>query len=70
MSYIGYKQLMTDIKRQTNMNKSIFSGTEFLTFYCDCFRFTPAAVAHWLERLPREREVVGSIPDRVIQKTL
>ena len=29
-----------------------------------------AAVAQWLERLPREREVVGSIPDRVIPKTL
>ena len=29
-----------------------------------------AAVAHWLERSPREREVVGSIPDRVIPKTL
>ena len=29
-----------------------------------------AAVAQWLERSPREREVVGSIPDRVIPKTL
>ena len=29
-----------------------------------------AAVAEWLERLPREREVVGSIPDRVIPETL
>ena len=29
-----------------------------------------AAVAQWLERSPREREVVGSIPDRVILKTL
>ena len=29
-----------------------------------------AAVAEWLERPPREREVVGSIPDRVITKTL
>ena len=28
------------------------------------------AVAQWLERSPREREVVGSIPDRVIPKTL
>ena len=27
-------------------------------------------VAQWLERSPREREVVGSIPDRVIPKTL
>ena len=29
-----------------------------------------AAVAQWLERSPREREFVGSIPDRVIPKTL
>jgi len=29
-----------------------------------------AAVAQWLERSPREMEVVGSIPDRVIPKTL
>ena len=29
-----------------------------------------AAVAQWLERSPREREVVGSIPDPVIPKTL
>jgi len=29
-----------------------------------------AAVAQWLERAPREREAVGSIPDRVIPKTL
>ena len=29
-----------------------------------------AAVAQWLERSPRKREVVGSIPDRVIPKTL
>ena len=29
-----------------------------------------AAVSQWLERSPREREVVGSIPDRVIPKTL
>ena len=28
------------------------------------------AVAQWLECSPREREVVGSIPDRVIPKTL
>ena len=28
-----------------------------------------AAVAQWLERSPREREVVGLIPDRVIPKT-
>jgi len=28
------------------------------------------AVVQWLERSPREREVVGSIPDRVILKTL
>ena len=27
-----------------------------------------AAVAQWLERSPREREVVGSIPDRVIPR--
>jgi len=27
------------------------------------------AVAQWLERSPREREVVGWIPDRVIPKT-
>ena len=32
--------------------------------------FITAAVAQWLERSPREREVVGSIPDRVIPKTL
>ena len=32
--------------------------------------FNNAAVAQWLERSPREREVVGSIPDRVIPKTL
>jgi len=29
-----------------------------------------AAVAQWLERSPRWREVGGSIPDRVIPKTL
>ena len=29
-----------------------------------------AAVAQWLERSPRKLEVVGSIPDRVIPKTL
>ena len=29
-----------------------------------------AAVAQWLERSPRKREVVGSILDRVIPKTL
>ena len=28
--------------------------------------FSTAAVAQWLERSPCEREVVGSIPDRVI----
>ena len=27
-------------------------------------------MAQWLERSPRERKVVGSIPDRVIPKTL
>jgi len=27
---------------------------------------TTAAVAQWLERSPRERDVVGLIPDRVI----
>ena len=34
------------------------------------FELHTAAVAQWLERSPREREVVGSIPDRVIPKTL
>ena len=34
------------------------------------FAFVSAAVAQWLERSPRERGVVGSIPDRVIPKTL
>ena len=29
-----------------------------------------AEMAQWLERLPRKREVVGSISDRVIPKTL
>jgi len=29
-----------------------------------------AVEAHWLEPSPREREVVGSIPDRVIPKSL
>jgi len=29
-----------------------------------------AVVAQWLERSPREREVVRSIPDHVIPKTL
>ena len=29
-----------------------------------------AAVAYWLERLPREREVVGSIPGRYRPKSL
>ena len=33
-------------------------------------RLPTAAVAQWLERSPREREVVGSIPDRVIYATL
>jgi len=35
----------------------------------DCYLST-AAVAQWLERSPRERLVVGSIPDHVIPKTL
>ena len=29
-----------------------------------------SVVAQWIERSPREREVEGSIPDRVIQNTL
>ena len=33
-------------------------------------RHGPAAVAWWLERRPREREVVGSIPDRDRLKVL
>ena len=36
----------------------------------DCTFSGTAAVAQWLERSPRERKVVGSIPDRVIPKTL
>ena len=34
------------------------------------YKISTAAVAQWLERSPREREVVGSIPDRVTPKTL
>ena len=35
-----------------------------------CIPQYTAAVAQWLERSPREREVVCSIPDRAIPKTL
>ena len=35
-----------------------------------CPYCSEAAVAQLLERSPREREVVASIPNRVIQKTL
>ena len=36
----------------------------------DLINTDTAAVAQWLERLPHEWEVEGSIPDHVIPKTL
>ena len=47
-------------------NKFIFS----VIFLHGQITILTAAVAQWLERSPREREVVGSVPDRVIPKTL
>ena len=47
------------------------ANTKRLSSICKAFSISiTAAVAQWLERSPREREVVGSIPDRVIPKTL
>ena len=45
------------------------TGTHARMLYIINNVFTPV-VAQWLERSPRKREVVGSIPDHVIPKTL
>ena len=59
--------------------KYIFGSFDKLNHYIPSYSDTlksswppdlTAAVAQWLERSPRKREVVGSIPDHVIPKTL
>ena len=57
-------------QNKSRMEENIMSYPN-LIIYKQLLRFImTAAVAQWLERSPREREVVGSIPDRVIPKTL
>ena len=67
MSFLFLKWLLLVWTFRTYMVIILLNHSKFLILIASNIT---AAVAQWLERQPREREVVGSIPDRVIQKTL
>jgi len=56
--------------RPVKTNSTVVRQINHLTVFSGLRCYLKSSVAQWLERLLREREVVGLIPDCVIPKTL